>query len=124
MPPEIPAWNLALRFILEIAALIGLYVASLHLVSGNLRWIVAVIPPVIAIAAWGYFNVVGDPSRSGEATIAVAGWVRLAIEFTVLFGAAGALAFTGRYPFAVILAAIIIFHYAMSFDRVLWLLKQ
>ena len=70
------------------------------------------------------FNVVGDPSRSGAALIEVDGWLRLAVELTVLSLGATAVGITGRHEFAVVFAALVVVHYATSWDRVGWLVEQ
>lgn len=39
-PPEMAGWNLALRFGLEVVALVGLAVGAWHLTSGGVRWLI------------------------------------------------------------------------------------
>ncbi len=116
--PEVPFWNLTLRFGLEIAALIGLTVAA----SGRLAGSLVVATPIVAGAAWGIYNVPGDSSRSGKAAVPVPGFVRLAIELLIFFGAAWALIATGRPTWGLILGAFVAFHLAFSIPRVRWLL--
>lgn len=116
--PEVPFWNLTLRFGLEIAALIGLTVAA----AGRFALPFVIATPIIAGAAWGIYNVPGDSSRSGNAALPVPGVVRLAIELAILFGAAWALVATGRPVWGWILAGLVIFHLAFSIPRVRWLL--
>lgn len=116
--PEVPFWNLTLRFGLEIAALIGLTVAA----SGRLAGAFVVAVPIVAGSVWGLYNVPGDSSRSGKAAMPVPGFVRLAIELAILFGAAFALIATGRPIWGWLLAGLIVFHLAFSIPRVRWLL--
>jgi len=123
-PPTMPAWNLALRFGLELAALAALGLAGWTLASGPMRWVAVAALPLIAAAAWGVFNVVGDPSRSGAAPIEVPGWVRLSVELIVLGGGALALAMSGRPVLGAALAPLIVIQYATSLPRVRWLLER
>ncbi len=115
-------WNLALRFGLEVAALAGLATAAWHFSAGPWRWVAVIAVPLLAAVAWGTFNVPDDPSRSGAAPIEVPGGVRLALELAVL--AAGSAGFIVAGPSAVglILAALIVAHYATSVPRIRWLL--
>ena len=123
-PPEMAPWNLALRFGIEIAALVSLGIGAWAVTSGAARWVAVIVIPILAAAAWGTFNVLGDPSRSGEAPVEVAGWVRLGIELLILGGGVAALAVAERRNLAIGLGALIAFHYVMSGSRLQWLLKQ
>lgn len=117
-------WNLALRFALEIVALVALGLAGWKLGSGAMRWILAIAIPALAAVAWTVFNVPNDPSRSGEAPVEVSGWIRLAVELLVLGGGAVALWYAGQPALALGYAALIVLHYATSIDRIRWLIEQ
>ena len=123
-PPELAGWNLALRFGLEVAALAGLATAAWRATGGPWRWVVTITLPVIAAAVWTTFNVVDDPSRSGEAPVVVPGGVRLAVELAVL--GAGSVGFLWRGPrmAGLVLAALVVVHYATSIQRIESLLDQ
>ena len=121
-PPEMAGWNLALRFALEVGALVSLGHAAWQSSGDAARWVAVVAVPVAAAAIWGVFNVVGDPSRSGEAPVEVPGWVRLVIEVAVLGGGAVALAVAGRSLLAVGFVLLVGLHYAVSRRRIEWLL--
>ena len=123
-PPEMAGWNLALRFGLELAALAAISYSSWTLASGNMRWVLAIGLPILAAIAWGTFNVLNDPSRSGEAPVEVVGWIRLVVELMVLFGGVVALAFADKINFALVLGILIVFHYAVSWSRIVWLIKH
>jgi len=116
-------WNLALRFGLEIGALIGLGVAAWQSASGAAQWIAAIAVPLVAAALWGTFNVLNDPSRSGEAPVEVAGWLRLVIELTILGGGAVAIGIVGGPLAGIGFAVLILFHYATSWSRIQWLMS-
>lgn len=122
-PPRMAAWNLALRFVLELAALAGLGAAAWKLGTGPARWVGAAVVPVAAATAWGVFNVLDDPSRSGAAPIQVAGWTRLILELMILGGGAIAIALAVRPDLGVLVGAAVVGHYLVSLDRVEWLVQ-
>jgi hypothetical protein len=121
-PPDIAGWNLALRFGLELGALAGLGAAAWHLTSGSIRWIAVIVVPLLAAVIWGVFNVLDDPSRSGEAPVEVAGWVRLGIELLILGGGAAGFYIAGQRNIAIAIAILVVFHYATAWSRIQWLL--
>lgn len=121
-PPTVAGWNLALRFLLELAALAGLGIATWKLSPEPWRWGALILVPVVAAVAWTVFNVPDDPSRSGGAPIVVNGWLRLVIETTILAAGAVALYVTDRPWLGGAFAAAIAIHYATSWSRVRWLL--
>ncbi|TPI23863.1 YrdB family protein [Mesorhizobium sp. B2-1-8] len=117
-------WNLTLRFLLELAALLGLGMAGWSLSDGAWRWVLAIALPLASAAAWGTFAVLNDPSRSGRAPVPVPGAVRLALEFVVLFGGAAGFHVAGHTAMGIIMAVLIVITYAFSLDRLAWLLRQ
>ena len=119
-----PGWNLGLRLVLEVAALAGLAAAAWRLGSGPVRWIAVFSVPVVAAVAWGVFNVLDDPSRSGAAPVEVDGVVRFALELAILGGGATAVAFAVRPAFGIVFAVAIVGHYLVSLDRIEWLVRS
>jgi hypothetical protein len=117
-------WNLALRFGLEIAAFVGIGMVASSMASGWIRWVVVALVVLVAVSAWGIFNVVDDPSRSGRAPVEVPGWLRLVLELVILGGAAVALIIVGQLGFGWALGALLLVHYVLSWSRVRWLLEQ
>lgn len=117
-------WNLTLRFLLELAALLGLGMAGWSLSGGWWRWFLALAVPLVAAALWGTFAVLNDPSRSGRAPVPVPGAVRLVLELVILFGGAASFYLTGHTTTGIIMALLIVVSYAFSLDRLGWLLKQ
>ena len=79
---------------------------------------------VLAAVVWGTFAVPEDPSRSGKAPIPVPGAVRLVIELALF--AAGTWAFfaADRPLWGLALGILTVIHYALSYDRIVWLLKS
>lgn len=117
--------NLALRFGLEMAAL-GLFAVWgwRHGGDGLARLIMAVMPPLAGAALWAIFAVPDDPSRNGAAPVAVPGLIRLALEAGIFVAAALALADIGGRGWAIAFAAVTAAHYALSWQRLAFLLDQ
>lgn len=112
--------NLAIRFLLEIVALIALALWGWRTHDGAIRVLWALGPPLAAALIWGVFRVPNDP---GAAPVAVPGWLRLLLELLFFASAVLALRAAGWPLPAVILAGIVIVHYLLSYDRILWLLR-
>ena len=117
-------WNLTLRFLLELAALLGLGIAGWSLSGGSRRWFLALTLPLIAAVLWGTFAVRDDPSRSGRAPVPVPGAVRLVLELVILFGGAAGFYAAGHTTTGMVVTLLIAISYAFSLDRLGWLLKQ
>ena len=79
--------------------------------------------PLLAMAAWGTFNVPGDRSRSGRAPVPVPGFVRLMVEFDV-FAASVIIGWFASPTASMTLLGLVVLHYALSIDRIQWLLAQ
>lgn len=116
--------NLALRFALEVIALIALGAWGWTQFEGGPRIGLAIGLPLIAAGIWGTFRTPGDRSSSGGAPVAVPGFLRLLIELTLFGIAAWAVSDVGRSGLALALTAIVILHYALSYDRLAWLLRS
>lgn len=116
--------NLALRFLLELAMLTGVGYWAWKTQTGTVKYILVIIGPLLLAAIWGVFAVPNDPSRSGQTVIAVSGWIRLVLE--ILIFAIGSWAIYKSYSekFGLLFLLIVILHYAVSYDRITWLLKQ
>lgn len=118
------AANLALRFLLEVAALLSIGLWGWQASSGRMRLILALALPTAAAVLWGVFAAPNDPSRSGSAPVPVPGAVRLILELAVLGGGAAMIHGTGRPLLAWLLVALILGHYLASHDRTRWLLAS
>ena len=116
--------NLALRFLLEIAALVAIGYWGFSLNAGIWRIIIGLGGPLLAAALWGTFAVPEDPSRSGKAPVPVPGILRLVLELALFGFAAWALYDAGSPVPALILFIITVIHYVLSYDRVAWLIRQ
>jgi len=117
--------NLALRFLLELCALaaVGSF-GWLRFDSWLPKWGLTVVLPLLFMALWGTFAVPDDPSRGGGAPIPVPGAVRLGLELVLFGGASLALQANGHLRLAVVFAAVVAVHYAVSWDRIVWLLAR
>lgn len=116
--------NLALRFILEITALAVFVIWGWNLIAGWQRVLPAVLLPLLLATLWGVFAVKNDPSRSGRTVVPTTGAVRLFFEL-VFFGLATVALFDLELKtLGFVFAAVVVFHYAISYDRIIWLLRH
>lgn len=116
--------NLALRFVLEMVAFTAIAYWGWKQSDHWMRYALAIGLPVLMAIIWGIFNVPGDPSRSGSAPIITPGFIRLIIELGIFAFAAWGLKDAGWHKSCMLLGIFVLFHYVVSYDRVLWLLKQ
>jgi hypothetical protein len=116
--------NLALRLFLEIAAYVSMAYWGWTQHDGLLRFVWAIGLPLVWAIFWGTFNVPDDPSRSGKAPVRVPGIVRLLLELAFFATGAWALYAAGYIIWAIIFAALVVIHYALSYDRIAWLLRR
>ncbi|MGO4649272.1 YrdB family protein [Nocardia sp. 2YAB30] len=115
---------LAARFLLELAAVASFGVFGWRAFEGPWKFLLVIALPVIAAVVWGTFALPGDPSRNGQARVAVSGSARLVIELTVLGGGALALQSAGLPAWGVVFAVLVIVYHALAYDRVVWLLTH
>ena len=116
--------NLALRFLLEVAAIIAMGLWGFHN-SGNMPGILFAILLNLGFALlWGVFAVPNDPSRSGKTVVPTPGIIRLILELSLFATATWMLRDLAYTKVWWIFGSIVLIHYLLSYDRVLWLLKQ
>ena len=113
--------NLAVRFGLELAMLAAASVWGWQQRGDWLRLVPAIALPLIAAALWGTFRVPNDP---GSAPVAVPGILRLALELALFAFAAWALYDAGYTQLGVTFGVIVLIHYAISYDRIAWLIRS
>jgi len=116
--------NLAIRFVLEVVAIISFGIWGYHLMETGIRIVLAILFPMGFAVLWGVFAVPNDPSRSGKTVVPTPGLVRLVLELGLFGAATWMLLNLGYTRLWWIFGAIVIIHYAFSYDRVHWLLKQ
>ena len=116
--------NLTIRFLLEISALVAIGIWGWNQSDGWIRFVLSFGIPIVLAAVWGIFAVADDPSRSGKAPIPVPGMVRLAIELAFFALAAWTLCDLGYTRISWFFSIAVAIHYAVSFDRIKWLLTN
>lgn len=116
--------NLALRFILELSALVISGIWGYHLSESWSRFLLAVLIPLIFAALWGVFAVPGDPSRSGKTVFPTPGKVRLVLELILFSAATGMISALTKTWLAWVFGGIVLIHYIISYDRISWLLNR
>lgn len=116
--------NLALRFFLELAGLFafGYWGWTQH--DGALRYILGIGLPLLAAIIWGTFRVPADASANGKAPVPVPGWTRFLIELIFFGGATWCLFDAGTVTAGWIFGGLSLFHYLISYDRIIWLVKS
>lgn len=116
--------NAGLRLLLEVAALVTFAIRGSRVGDGWTGVLWAILLPLVFAALWGIFAVRDDPSRSGKTVVNTPGWIRLIVEL-MLFGAAvWMLCHMGHLVLALVLGALIIIHYTLSYKRIGWLLQK
>jgi hypothetical protein len=116
--------NLAVRFILEIIGLVALGWWGWNQGEGIVRFVLALGIPLLAAVLWGTFAVPNDPSRSAEARVPVPGIVRLLLELAFFISATWALFATNLTTLGWIFGIAALIHYVLSYDRIVWLVRQ
>ncbi len=116
--------NLAFRFLLELVALSALAFWGWAW-GGWLRWPLAAGCALAAMTVWAIFRTPGDES-SGKGYVATPGALRLGLELAFFGLAVLALLTVHANERAIWLGLAlgvgVVIHYALSWDRVLWLL--
>ena len=116
--------NLIIRFLLEIIALMSVGMWGWKQSDGWLGFVLAIGIPIILAAIWGTFAVPNDPSRSGSAPIVTPGVIRFAIELGFFALATWSLYNMGFNKVSLVFGIIVVLHYLISYDRIIWLLSQ
>ncbi len=113
--------NLALWFLLEVAALVAMGYWGWNKAKGLSRYLLAFGMPIVAAAIWGTFRVPNDP---GKAPVRVPGILRLVIEIAYFSFAIWAIYDVGAAQLSLVFGAVIVIHYVLSYDRLAWLVRQ
>lgn len=116
--------NLALRFLLELTAL---FIAGLWGWNQNdswMRYILVLSIPLTLAVIWGVFAVPNDPSRSGNAPIPTPGFIRLIIEMLIFGFAVWSLYDLELIKLALGLGILVVLHYIISYDRIIWIISK
>ena len=116
--------NLALRFLLELAAIFTYGLWGYRVSEGASGILFAILLPLVFALLWGIFAVPQDPSRSGKTVVSTPGLLRLFLELVLFASATIMIRDLYPSPASWIFGGIVLIHYILSYDRVLWLLKQ
>jgi len=116
--------NLGFRFLLEIAAYLAMGYWGWTQHEGIWRYVWAVGLPLGWAILWGVFAVPEDPSRSGKAPVPIPGWTRLVLEFAYFATAVWALFAAAQNRLGLVFGVLVLIHYVLSYDRILWLLRR
>jgi hypothetical protein len=116
--------NLAVRFFLEIAALVAIGYWGWAGHAGILRYVLVVALPLLVAVLWGTLRVPGDASANRKAPVPVAGWLRLLLELAFFGFATWGLFDAGAALSGWIFSGITLIHYLLSYDRIVWLVRQ
>ena len=116
--------NLGLRFILELVALYAFGRWGWQQNTGWLRFALAPGLPLLAMILWGTFAVPADPSRSGNAPIPTPGAIRLLLELAFFATATWCFHTSGLPKLGLFFGVVVLIHYALSYDRIAWLLRK
>ena len=116
--------NLAIRFLLELTVVLAMGMWGWKLSDSWMRLILALALPIVAMIIWGVFAVPEDPSRSGEAPIPTPGVIRIIIELTFFGIGSWMLYDLGFSKVGLIVAIIVVIHYIISYDRIIWLMSK
>lgn len=116
------AFNLALRFVLELLALVavGYWGFTLSAPLG-LQMLAGLGLPLVLATVWAVFRVAGD---GGEPIVVVTGPVRLLLEAAVFGTALALLVAADASRLAAALALVLLLHYGLDLPRVATLLRN
>ena len=116
--------NLAVRFLLEIAALVAIGYWGWAEHTGILRYVLVIGLPLLAAFLWGTFRAPEDASANRKAPVAIAGLPRLLLELAFFGFATWGLFDAGAAITAWIFGGVVFVHYLISYDRIAWLVRQ
>ena len=116
--------NLAVRFILEMVALVAIGYGGWHLTDSFWRYVLAIVLPLLMAALWGGFRPPNEPHHPTHPVVAIPGLVRLLIETLAFGGGAWGFFSAGATTTGWIFTVVVLVHYALSYDRVAWLLRH
>ncbi len=116
--------NLAIRFLLELSAIVSAGMWGWRQSDSWLRYLLAIGMPLILGVIWGTFAVPDDPSRSGNAPVVTPGVIRLVIELGFFAFATWALYDMGFNKASMVFGITVVLHYLVSYDRIKWLMSH
>jgi len=124
VPAPVAPWQLALRFALEVGALVAIGRWAGASFEGVYGYLAGWGAPALVALVWVTFAVRGDPSRSGRAPIPVRGISRLALELGVFLTGLAALAATRAWLWLSAFSVGLLLHHLGTLTRLRWLVRQ
>lgn len=115
---------LVIRFLLEIGALVAMGWWGWHQGDSVLRYVWALGIPIVAATLWGTFTVPHDPGRGGGSPVPVPGFLRLTLEALFFGFATWCLGNSGAMIISWVFGVVVVVHYIVSYDRIIWMVKQ
>lgn len=123
--PRVAPAHLAIRFALELVLLAAYAYWGWHLGNGGVGgFLLAIVLPVCAAALWGIFKTPGDSTANPQPVVPVPGVVRLSLEFALIGAAAYGVWTSGSRALAETMLTAFALHYAVTWPRVAWLVRQ
>lgn len=116
--------NLAVRFLLEVSALLIMGLWGWHRRDDGFQILVALAIPLLCAVIWGTFAVPNDPTRSGSAPVPIPGMLRLALELGFFAFATWALYDLRFVKLTALFGTAVVLHSLLSYDRIEWLVGQ
>jgi len=113
--------SLLIRFLMEIAALMVITIWGWHFGAGWIRYLWAIVLPVVAATIWGVFRIPNDPK---PAPVEVPGPVRLAYELLYFGFATWTLYDMGYTTLSYSMGIITILSYGAGYDRTMKMLRN
>jgi F0F1-type ATP synthase assembly protein I len=124
LAPRVAPAHLAIRFALELALLAAFAYWGWHLGDGGvLGGLLAVVLPAVGAAVWAIFRTAGDTGQS-RPVVAIPGPMRLALELALIGLAAYGVWTSGSRAAAETVLTAFALHYAVTWHRVVWLIRQ
>jgi hypothetical protein len=115
-------FNFGLHFLLEIFAFVAIgYRGFNSYINTENRILFGIGLPLILAIIWGVFRV---PNEPGPAIVAIPGWSRIFLEWSVFSLAIWCLANTGQSSLAWIFAFLVVANYGFMFDWVLSMIAR
>ncbi|MBZ0181594.1 MAG: YrdB family protein [Melioribacteraceae bacterium] len=116
--------NLGVRFLLELAAIVSMAVWSWGLSDSWIRFLIAPGITITLAAIWATFTVPNDGGRTSKSLITTPGIIRFIIELLIFTFAIWTLYDMSLEILSIVIGAILLLHYLLSYKRVLWLLAK
>lgn len=115
---------LMLHFSLEIAALVVAGQWGWQLTNSPMRFVYAIVVPLIMAAVWGVFRPYNEMGRGQKAPVPVSGRVRLVIEAAFFGFAVWSMFDRGQPVTGLALLGALALDYLLSIDRIAWLWNE